>query len=109
MGSEAKAGTAAMRAKPTNDRSRPWATMMFCGLPIIVPAAPVLDAKQKPRTNGTGLSPRAMVIATRSGVIATTTTSLVNTLDSSAEAPTKTASNTGGVTSSEARRVAVQW
>src|SRR6202046_5269568 len=106
MGSEIKAGTAATIRKPLNDNDRPSAAIMFCGLPISVPAEPVLAAKQNasrngaglsPRAsaqlgcpaepvlaakqnasrNGAGLSPRASVIETRSSVIATTTTSFV--------------------------------
>ena len=81
---------------------------MFCGLPMIVATDPVLDAKQKPSRNGTGLRPRASVTATSSGVIATTTTSLVSSDESTAEVPMRTASNVRGPTSSVATRAAAQ-
>ena len=81
---------------------------MFCGLPMMVPAEPVLAAKQNASRNGTGFSPRDSVIETRSGVIATTTTSLVRSADRPPATPTRIASRTGGVTSSVATRRATQ-
>ena len=97
-----------MRRKPLKEMPRPWAAMMFCGLPMMVPAEPALAAKQKPSRNGTGLRPRERVIATSSGVIATTTTSLVRTAESRPATATRIASRTGGETSSVATRWAAQ-
>ena len=85
--------------KPLKESCSPCAAIMFCGLPISVPDEPVLAAKQKARRKGIGFSPRASVIDTRSGVIATTTTSLVRMADSRPDTTTSMASSTGGDTS----------
>src|ERR1700722_16160521 len=108
MGSEIKAGTAATIRKPLNDNDRPSAAIMFCGLPISVPDEPVLAAKQNASRNGAGLSPRASVIETRSGVIATTTTSFVSIADKNPPTAIKMASKAGGDTLSAVTRCATQ-
>lgn len=72
---------------------------MFCGLPMMVAAEPVFAAKQKPSRKGTGLSPRDRVIETSSGVMATTTTSLVRSAESPPATPIRIARRNGGLTS----------
>ena len=94
-----------MRRKPLNEMPRPCAAMMFCGLPMMVPAEPAFAAKQNPRRKGTGLRPRDRVMVTSNGVIATTTTSLVSTADSSPPTVTRIARRTGA----ETGRVATRW
>ena len=84
------------------------AAIMFCGLPISVAADPVLAAKQKPKRNGVGFSPRDSVIETSSGVIATTTTSLVRRAESTPAVTTSSPSSAGGETLSVATRRATQ-
>ena len=98
MGRLSSAGRAATRRKPVKDSRSASAAIMFWGLPIRVAAEPVLAAKQKPSRKGAGFSPRARVIETRTGVIATTTTSLVSSADNPPATPISTASRAGGET-----------
>ena len=108
IGSDKSAGMPAVLRKSRKERCSVCAAIMFCGLPMIVPAAPVLAAKQKASRKGIGLKPRASEIWTSKGVIATTTTSLVRSEERKPATTTRMASKTGGFTGSVAMRCATQ-
>src|SRR5690606_8748412 len=108
MGSDNRAGVAVAATKLLNDISSFCAVIIFCGLPINVAVDPVLTAKQNASKKGTGFNPRARVTDTRSGVIATATTSFVSKDDRTAPTAISTTHNKGGDRGKPATRDAAQ-
>ena len=60
-------GSIAARISPMKSRSSPWAMIMFCGLPMMVPADPELAANAKPSRKGVALRRRARQSCTSRG------------------------------------------